>query len=79
MGNWRLGLTGIYLFQKNGVNEKEDQLNHYVSKAMRLNCPSLGNMVLLSVIWNFQSGRQHQSSGNSFNNRDNDAGILKTE
>ncbi len=77
LGQLRIGLMANYLFQKNGAVQVEDMINKNLKKTQTLRVPSVGNMVMVSLAWNFQKGKSHNSESNSFSNEDGDSGILK--
>lgn len=77
LGAFRFGLMANYLFQKNGITQTEKLINENLKKSQTLRIPSMGNMVMLNIAWNFQKGKLHKTVENSFSNSDSDSGILK--
>lgn len=77
LGQLRIGLMANYLFQKNGVEQPEELINKNLKKSLKLRIPAMGNLVMFTLSWNFQKGKDHQAGENSFFNSDADAGILK--
>lgn len=78
VGNqWRFGLMGQYLFSKNGPVFKENIQNKYLSKHESIVVPAQRNMIMVTVAWNFSSGKQRKSVNIDMNNEDNDSGIFK--
>lgn len=77
LGQLRFGLMANYLFQKDGIVQPEKLINKNLKKSLTLRIPSMGNMVMFTLSWNFQKGKEHQAGENSFSNSDGDSGILK--
>lgn len=76
-GQFRIGLMANNLFQKNGIKQPEDLINKNLKKSLTLRVPSMGNMVMINLVWNLSKGKSHDTEKNSFSNADGDSGILK--
>lgn len=76
-GQFRIGLMANNLFQKNGIKQPEDLINKNLKKSLTLRVPSMGNMVMINLVWNLSKGKSHDIEKNSFSNADGDSGILK--
>ncbi len=77
LGQFRIGLIANNLFQSKGLCQPEDLINKNLKKSLTLRVPSMGNMVMINLAWNFSKGKTHETEENSFSNRDGDSGILK--
>lgn len=74
---WRFGLTGQYLFCKNGPTFKEDLRSRYMYKNETTIVPSYANMLLATAAWNFSTGKQRKKAKIDMENTDYESGVFK--
>lgn len=79
LGNWTLGLITNNLFQPNGPMVQEKLLNSLHNYTQIIRIPSMENLVLLSVAYNFTKGRQYEAPESTIVNSDDDRGILQVQ
>lgn len=64
-------------FQPSGNNTGSRLISDLVYKESRTHQKAYGNMVYLSLTWNFTQGRKYRSQGKNVNHADGDSGIVK--
>ncbi len=76
---FQFGLSWSYLFKKDRLVDDIRLIDETHTQRLKVWAPSYGNMVSLSVTWNFNKGRSYKSPSKSINNSDDssDNGILK--
>lgn len=78
IGNqWRIGIMGQHIFSKNGPTFKENIQSNYLTKSETTIVPAHKNMIMVTVAWNFSSGKQRKEANIDLNNEDNESGIFK--
>lgn len=74
---WRFGITGQYLFSKNGPTFEDEVRSQYMHKHETVYVPAQKNMIMISVAWNFAVGKQRQDADVDMQNSDNNVGVFK--
>jgi hypothetical protein len=74
---WRFGLSGQYLFCKNGPVFIEEERNQYAMKSEATIVPAQKNMITFTAVWNFSAGKKRKSGQIDMKNEDTDSGIFK--
>ena len=68
---------GQHIFSKNGPTFKENIQSNYLTKSETTIVPAHKNMIMVTVAWNFSSGKQRKEANIDLNNEDNESGIFK--
>ncbi len=75
--NLRLALDWEYIFRHDRCEDKAHTLNSTLNYWYAVQIPSLGNLISITITWNFAKGRKYQSSSKSISNSDHDSGVMK--
>ena len=77
IGDFTLTLMAQNLFLSNPKTSSAELVNKFVHKDVYSRSKAAGNLVLLSVAWRFNHGKQYRDIQRKIKNRDSDKGILK--
>lgn len=73
----RLGVGILYPFTPKGWSAGTRQLSELVQKESWTYIKDNGNMLVLTLSWDFNYGRKHEAGRKTINNSDGDSGIAK--
>ena len=77
IGDFTLTLMAQNLFLSNPKTSSAELVNKFVHKDVYSRSKAAGNLVLLSVAWRFNHGKQYRDIQRKIKNRESDKGILK--
>ena len=72
---WQIAAAMMYPFISKGWNTESKNLNREMARREWTCIKDNANMFLLSLRWNFSSGRKHNAGAKTLNNADGDSGI----
>lgn len=76
--HWSFSVGWLYMFEKRGAKVRQENLSKVNPGKTLRDIRNMGNMVTLSVGYNFKTGKDYNSINRNLENKDSGSAILKT-